>query len=207
MNKTKKTLLSLTAIAISAGIVVGGTYALFTSKATVNNHVQAGSLKVGMSRVGYTQYIPDDDGLMHEVFDDTDIDLVQSAQSVFAVENAVPGCWYEAEISVTNENVVAFTHGVRILWDEEKATEKQAIFASQMEITVTYDGGEKSFLLTECELQKNEVDLGLLLKDESKSFTVKAAFLDQENNNAVQEEKILFDVQVFAVQYLEQEQE
>ena len=45
MKKSAKILSSLTAIAMSASLVVGGTYALFTSESKVNVAVTSGKVK------------------------------------------------------------------------------------------------------------------------------------------------------------------
>ncbi len=202
-KKTKLLMLSLAAVTVSATVVAGGTYALFTGRTTVNNHLKAGNLTIGLQRTTYTAYVPDEQGFMAEVENATPVDLTKNAAPVFSVEGAVPGCWYLAKVAVSNEGSVAFEYGLRILWEEEKATKEEKLFADQIVITVYYGNNlEKSFPLDECAKQENEVDLGVLLKGAKETFKVKAAFLNANNNDDVQGASLAFDLQVFATQYV-----
>ncbi len=228
MNEGKKNTLwisALLALVLCVALLIGGTYALFTGNVEVNNHLSAGNLKVGLTRVSYKEWVLNDSGLMCEKTDSTAIDLTKDGNEIFTVEKAVPTAWYEATIEVSNEGSTAFDYGMRILWtdmqvDDEKYDEtlhkNDEILAAQIQITVTSkkiadadaDGKDKSgtnyvqFMLDKCE--QKDISLGYLLKNAgTDSFTVKAEFVNSDEkdvNNAAMLANLTFDVQVFATQ-------
>ncbi len=202
MKKTTRTLLvSSMALCLSTAIAVGATYALFTGGVTVNNHLKAGNLKVGLLRTAYQECVLNDDGLLEVLpVDETEIDLTKNPKKLFTVTNAVPECWYQATLYISNEGSVAFDYGMSILWDETNATKAQKEFAEQIEISITYGATPTvtTFALNQC--AENEIDLGYLLKGEDAEVIVKATFKDDADNDLVQNKSINFDVQVFAEQ-------
>ncbi len=222
MNEGKKDTLwisALLALVLCVALLIGGTYALFTGNVEVNNHLSAGNLKVGLTRVSYKEWVLNDSGLMGEKTDSTAIDLTKNGNEIFTVEKAVPTAWYEATIEVSNEGSTAFDYGMRILWtNKDTASEKDLAFAGQMQITVTSskiadadaDGKDDNgtnyvqFMLDECADPGNDISLGYLLKNEgTNSFTVKAEFVNsdvKDVNNAAMLATLTFDVQVFATQ-------
>ncbi len=218
MRKQKTILLATIALCLSTALAVGGTYALFTDHTEVNQHLQAGTLKIGLERIAYRDHTLGDDGLMvtSEV-NETVVDLRESAKSLFEVEGAVPTAWYESTLRVTNKGSVAFTYGVRILWTADAdATEtelaREQALAEQLRITVTPQNAEPvSFMLAEC--ARYDIDLGALLAGtNAATFTVKAEFVDDrvlnadptaeaaKDNDLAQSARLDFDVQVYAVQ-------
>lgn len=226
MDKRKDTLWisALLALVLCVVLLIGGTYALFTGNVEVNNHLSAGNLKVGLTRVSYKEHNLDERGVLTDKIDDTVIDLTQDGKEIFTVDKAVPTSWYEATIEVSNLGSAAFDYGMRILWtdmqvDDEKYDEtlhkNDEILAAQIQITVTSskiadadaDGQDENgtnyvqFMLDKCADPENDISLGYLLKNEgTNSFTVKAEFLNNEVNNAAMLASLTFDVQVFATQ-------
>ncbi len=207
MNKRIRTLaLSMIVLCISCTVIVGGTFALFSDTDTVSNHLSAGSLAVGLSRTEYSEYVLGEDGFMTGPTLNTDkVDLVKNNDVLFNMVNAVPSSWYQATVLVANNGSTAFDYGVRILWNTKgDATAEQITFAEQIRITVTSDkiNNEEhsvSFMLSEC--ANNVVSLGYMLKGaDPESFTIKAEFIDDENNNAAMRVTLDFDMQVFATQ-------
>ncbi len=209
MSGTKRAAtLAFVSILLCGSIVAVGTYALFTGKTTVNNHLKAGNLKIGLSRTEFREYSLGSDGILTRKTDTTPINLLTNADSVFAVENAVPCSWYAADIQVKNEGSVAFVYGAKLIYEAQPQQDSPIdLFAEQITVTVSYGlpAQEKSFLLKDASKEENAVELGMLKKGESGSFSVKAEFLDVANNNLVQEQTVEFDVQVFATQYVETE--
>lgn len=195
-------LLSVVAVCISAALIVGGTYALFSDQVIINNHLQSGSLEIGLERVGYQICTLEDDGTLGTSANDTTVvDLTKDASTLFHIDKAVPGSWCQAEIKVTRMGDVAIDYGVRFIWNEENdATAEQKIFAQQLRITVTQAGTEKAqFVLSEAV----DVGLGSILVDDgqqSQNFTVKVEFVDSDKNYIVQAISLDFDLQVYATQ-------
>ncbi len=200
-NGKKNVLISIAALLVGGIVVTGATYALFTGKGTVNNHLKAGNLTVGLHRTSYQAYLLTDKGLLEATKEDiTDVDLAKDPKQLFQVTNAVPESWYQATMQVSNDGSVAFDYGVRILWNEKgEAPADEVLFASQMEITLTY-GNEQTETFMLDESAEKDIDLGTLLKDEKGSFTVKAEFKNDEKNDEVQNTSVNFDIQVYATQ-------
>ncbi len=207
MKKTASLVaMSIIGLLISLALVTVGTWALFTGKATVNNHLEAGKLEVGLTRTEYTAYCPNEDGLMATTTVKDPVNLLENSNKIFNVSHAVPHCEYTATIAVENKGSVAFEYGARILWT---ADAKNMELAEQMKITVSYlaDGAEKatetSFMLSES--AGKDVYVGVVLKGKAGSFTVKAEFVNLESDeeqNKAQSQSVSFDVQVYATQYV-----
>lgn len=191
-------------------LILGGTYALFSDSVTVNNHLAAGKLKVGLKMVGYQECVLGADGsLVTGEAEETDIDLTATSSddiTIFDAKNAVPGCWYQATLELTNNGDIAFDYGIRMIWDEEGATDKEKTLAEQMQITVTVGQDELAkFMLSDYKTcgsaQNGDISLGYMLKgDDAKTIVVKAEFVSGDNNNAAQESSVSFDLQVYATQ-------
>lgn len=210
MSKRMRTvLLSMSIICLGLVLIVGATFALFSDLFTVNNHLKAGKLEVGLERIGYTTCTLGEDGTLTESEDTTEVDLVEDSGVLFQMDTIVPGCWYEAELRVSNNGDVAFGYGVRVLWNETDASEKQLALADQILITVTQGDKQEQFMLNEAVdvdfdepvLAESEAD-----DDTSQTFTVKAEFIDDtgyddiDNDEAQDAEKFEFDLQVYATQ-------
>ena len=191
-------------------LIIGGTYALFSDSVTVNSHLAAGRLKVGLDMVGYQECVLGNDGtLVVGDYEEKNIDLTSTTTddiTIFNAEKVVPGCWYEATLELSNSGDVAFDYGIRMLWDGENATESQKALAEQMQITVTEgDTQLAEFMLSEYETagssQNGDILLGYMLKgDAAKTIVVRAEFIDDENNNVAQLSSVSFDLQIYATQ-------
>ncbi len=208
MSKLTKTLLlSMLTLCISTALVVGGTFALFTDTASVNNHLQAGNLDIGLFRTSYTEKVLGSNGLMTESeVDTTAVNLATNGSTLFNMVNAVPTSTYTATIEVSNLGSVAFDYGVRIIWSANRdTTDNDDILAEQIKITIKSEKIENStnsvsFYLADCD--DNDVSLGYLLKNAgAEAFTVKAEFINDDNvNNSAMLANLSFDVQLYAVQ-------
>ncbi len=214
MTKGFRTLLTaMVILCISTAMIVGGTYALFSDYETVGNHLVAGNLDIALTLVDYREYVPGDDGLLTLNVDqdvqNNPVDLVGNDDTLFTAVNAVPESYYQATIEIKNKGTTAYDYDVRILWNTENdATAEQHILASQIEITITSDKIDnethtKTFLLSDC--ADNVVPLGYMLRSTAENesverFTITAKFVDDENNDRVQNVELSFDIQVNATQ-------
>ena len=205
-KRTKTMLFSALTLLVCTVLIVGGTFALFTDSVTVNNHLSAGNLEVGLYRTSYRECVLGTDCLMSESAENTDrIDLCAVGSMLFNVTNAVPTSWYQATIEVSNLGSTAFDYGMRILWEaNDDETDNDEVFASQIKITITSEKLEEAveFMLDEC--ADHDISLGYLLKGTgAEAFTVKAEFVDDGNNNSAMLANLSFDVQVYATQKTE----
>lgn len=202
MTKKRTLLLSALTALLGVSVAVGASYALFTDQVTVNNHLSAGSLDVGLYRVEYKENVLVADGTMAESTPDTTrVDLTQNADKLFVIDDLfVPTSWYETTIEVSNLGDVAFDYGVRILWKDDPANDKDQIIAEQIQITISVgDTQKEQFYLCDC--ANYDVVLGSMLKgDAATQFTVKAEFVNRDDNNAAMQAEIDFDLQVYATQ-------
>ena len=202
MTKKRTLLLSALTALLGVSVAVGASYALFTDQVTVNNHLSAGSLDVGLYRVEYKENVLVADGTMAESTPDTTrVDLTQNADKLFVIDDLfVPTSWYETTVEVSNSGDVAFDYGVRILWKDDPANDKDQIIAKQIQITISVgDTQKEQFYLCNC--ADYDVVLGSMLKgDAAEQFTVKAEFVNRDDNNAAMQAEIEFDLQVYATQ-------
>ena len=202
MTKKRTLLLSALTALLGVSVAVGASYALFTDQVTVNNHLSAGSLDVGLYRVEYKENVLVADGTMAESTPDTTrVDLTQNADKLFVIDDLfVPTSWYETTVEVSNSGDVAFDYGVRILWKDDPANDKDQIIAEQIQITISVgDTQKEQFYLCDC--ADYDVVLGSMLKgDAAEQFTVKAEFVNRDDNNATMQAEIEFDLQVYATQ-------
>ena len=202
MTKKRTLLLSALTALLGVSVAVGASYALFTDQVTVNNHLSAGSLDVGLYRVEYKENVLVADGTMAESTPDTTrVDLTQNADKLFVIDDLfVPTSWYETTVEVSNSGDVPFDYGVRILWKDDPANDKDQIIAKQIQITISVgDTQKEQFYLCDC--ADYDVVLGSMLKgDAAEQFTVKAEFVNRDDNNAAMQAEIEFDLQVYATQ-------
>lgn len=201
MTKKRTLLLSALTALLGVSVAVGASYALFTDQVTVNNHLSAGSLDVGLYRVEYKENVLVADGTMAESTPDTTrVDLTQNADKLFVIDDLfVPTSWYETTVEVSNLGDVAFDYGVRILWTDDTANDKDQIIAEQIQITISVGDTKEQFYLCDC--ADYDVVLGSMLKgDAAEQFTVKAEFVNRDDNNAAMQAEIDFDLQVYATQ-------
>ena len=200
-KRIRAVIVALVTICLCLALLLGATYALFSDCFTVNNHLQAGTLQVGLERIGYQSRELDETNGMLVVGekDTTVVDLVDDTSVLFDVNTIVPGCWYEAEIRVRNFGDVAFDYGVRILWNEDNDAEAlELALADQIRITISAGGVQKGqFMLDDAV----DIDLGAFYAGgDAQTFTVRAEFTDNSNNNAAQNAGLEFDLQVYALQ-------
>ncbi len=210
MKKSMRTLLlSMIVLCMCTALIAGGTFALFSDEEVVSNHLAAGNLKIALTRIDYRDCVLDENGFLVESKpDDEEINLVTNGAPLFDAVDSVPESWYQATIKVENMGTTAYNYGMRILWNtKDDASAEQKLLASQIEITVTSDKIDNethsvTFMLSEC--ADNHVPLGYMLKgakdEKAETFTVKAKFVDHDDNNDAMNVSLSFDVQVWAEQ-------
>ena len=197
-GRIRKILLAMLMACLCVVFAVGAAFALFSDQVTVHNRLDAGTLKIGLTRVGYRAVIADDTGAFTTVTDDTEADLTEYSGSLFDMNKAIPGANISVDMEITNLGDVTFDYGLRMIWDDEDATEVQKEFARQIKVTISQGQTEKAIFAL---FDGQDIAIGELAAGEtSQVFTVKAEFVNDDNNNYVQGAGLEFDLQVYAMQ-------
>ncbi|MBO5481585.1 MAG: hypothetical protein J6A63_10410 [Clostridia bacterium] len=114
-KKTKLLLTSFATIAMSASLVVGGTYALFTSETKVDISVKAGQVKMTATADNFKVYsgkwnsstkVYDDELQSGMVFANGGVVTVNDKNNVIAIDRMTPTDMVEFDIHVENESDV-----------------------------------------------------------------------------------------------------
>ena len=212
-GKKLRTLLMCTlSIMLCMATVVVGTYALFTDKVTLNNHLQAGTLEISLVRTKLTKTELTERGYLEtsELPDEgngKDFSSTNTTnENVFGITDGtlvVPGSSYQADLKLTNGGSVAFTYLVELKIIECGST----ALADQLIITA----GKSEAAATPKKL--SDVATGLIFDGElaaptpetntAVNFFVKVEFVNDtetDANNAAKNGKVKFDIVVSAVQ-------
>ena len=210
-GKKLRTLLMCTlSIMLCMATVVVGTYALFTDKVTLNNHLQAGTLEISLVRTKLTKTELTERGYLEtsELPDGENGKDFSNAtnENVFGITDGtlvVPGSSYQADLKLTNGGSVAFTYLVELKIIEGGST----ALADQLIITA----GKSEAAATSKKL--SDVANGLIFDGElaastpetntAVNFFVKVEFVNDtetDANNAAKNGEVKFDIVVSAFQ-------
>lgn len=212
MKKRSIVTIACLSIVLCVALIAGGTYALFSSKTSVTNHLRSGNLTLKLERVGLTKYAYDEASgeYKENVYTSGDayVDFSQATEkNVFDIarsEVIAPGVWYEATMRISKDNTnVPFAYKIIVKLNGSKGEDgKDNAFASQLRIYV--DGAPKGYLSDYVTAEGgNEISVssGLIgLTEGSKEFKVKLLFDPTADNNAVMNSTADFDLIVEATQ-------
>ncbi len=205
-GKKLRTLLMCTlSIMLCMATVVVGTYALFTDKVTLNNHLQAGTLEISLVRTKLTKTELTERGYLktNTVTTPTNFSSTNTTnENVFGITDGtlvVPGSSYQADLKLTNGGSVAFTYLVELKIIEGGST----ALADQLIITA----GKSEATATPKKL--SDVANALIFQDElavndpAVNFFVKVEFVNDtetDANNKAKNGEVKFDIVVSAFQ-------
>lgn len=200
-NKTKTLGIAGILIVLCVALLIGGTYALFSDQIEVENHLQAGTLKVKLERTSLTKtYLDETTGYLKTLTNTSTVDFTnQTTENVFGVgtnELVVPGSSYEAQMKITNNGSVAFTYDIKL----SLLSVQTNALASQMKVYI--DGVDKGYL-SQLAQSNSQVIIatGTMTKaDVAKTFTIKIVFENLSTNNDAQNQDVSFDLIVAATQ-------
>lgn len=200
-NKTKTLGIAGILIVLCVALLIGGTYALFSDRIEVENHLQAGTLKVKLERTSLTKtYLDETTGYLKTLTNTSTVDFTnQTTENVFGVgtnELVVPGSSYEAQMKITNNGSVAFTYDIKL----SLLSVQTNALASQMKVYI--DGVDKGYL-SQLAQSNSQVIIatGTMTKaDVAKTFTIKIVFENLSTNNDAQNQDVSFDLIVAATQ-------
>ena len=216
MTKSKRSvLLAVLTLMLCLALVAGGTYALFTDQVTLDNHLQAGTMDITLKRTKLTKLDLDaTTGFLKGSVNEEEIDFSEpydpndpnaKNENVFDITDGaliVPGCWYTADMKITNNSDVAFGYWLEIVFDEKV----DLTLAKQLKITVKTADQSKSItkMLDESAglIGAEDDPIEVLPKTGSALFTVTVEFVDLDDgaNNVAKAKSFDFDVIVHAVQ-------
>lgn len=208
MTKRKRSLImSVLTLLLCVALFAAGTYALFSDEVVLENHLQAGTLDITLTRTHLlSNSLNENTGLLDLKENPDDVDFSgENKRNVFDIIKGktliVPGCWYSAEMQISNNSDVAFGYWLEIVFDDKD----NLALADQLEVTVVTKNGETqgflSKLSTEIGLIGSETKpISVLAKTKSEFFTLKVEFKDLKNNNLAKSQSLSFDVVVHAVQ-------
>lgn len=209
-GKKLRTLLMCTlSIMLCMATAVVGTYALFTDKVTLNNHLQAGTLEISLVRTKLTKTELTADGYLKTNTFTTPTNFSSTNttnENVFGITDGtlvVPGSSYQADLKLTNGGSVAFTYLVELKIIEGGST----ALADQLIITA----GKSEATATPKKL--SDVANGLIFDGElaaptpetntAVNFFVKVEFVNDtetDANNKAKNGEVKFDIVVSAFQ-------
>ena len=202
-SKVRTLLMSCIMMMLCAAMIVGGTFALWSDSAKVENHLTAGTLKVKLERISLTKtYLDNETGYLVTTTPDTTIvnftDTNTASANVFGIdddEKVVPCSEYEATLKLSNNGDVAFSYDVII-----KLTSESNALAEQLKVYI--DGEDKGTLDEYAVDGKAIIATQTMAKnDAAKEFTVKVEFInDDDVNNDAQAKEVKFDLLISAVQ-------
>lgn len=226
-NRIRSLLFASIMIMLSIALLVGGTFALWSSSKTVTNHLQAGKLDLELYRTELKKHVLNKDGYMNTLpVDTTEVNLTgNSTQNVFGIDNAngelvAPTSWYEAKLKIKNTGDVAFKYDIIIRLktivngdgnvevDQYNLAKQISVYATnKVDGDYTYQGQLSEFI---DQNSKDAVIASYVAKGTTESFKVKIVFdndadpyrpYDESivNNNAMNDE-VYFDLIVKAVQ-------
>lgn len=212
MKKRSIVTIACLSIVLCVALIAGGTYALFSSKTSVTNHLRSGNLTLKLERVGLTKYAYDEASgeYKENVYTNGDayVDFSQATEkNVFDIarsEVIAPGVWYEATMRISKDNTnVPFAYKIIVKLNGSKGEDgKDNAFASQLCVYV--DGAPKGYLSDYVTAEGgNEVSVSsgtIGLTEGSKEFKVKLLFDPTADNNAVMNSTADFDLIVEATQ-------
>ena len=139
------------------------------------------------------------EGVLTPFTDDTPVDFTNAtSENLFGIQEGevvVPGCLFEATMSLSNDGNVTLNY-----WMEIRMTSGfDTALAEQLQVKLTVNGKEYSTIVGQ-PLGGERAPLGTLAKGENISFTVSVEFIEHENNNAAQGQSISFDLYVTTAQ-------
>lgn len=204
-KKLRALLIAGLMIMLCTALLVAGTFALFSSDAKVENHLQAGTLTLKLERTHLVKNRLDDvTGYIKTEEDNSTVDFTTgTTENVFGLaetELVAPTSSYEATMKLSNTGSVAFDYVVNI-----KLTSVSNALAEQMKVYVdgVDTGKHLSDFVADSSGNLAAIVSGKMAKnDAAKTFTIKIEFenLDNDVNNATKEKVVEFDMIVTAVQ-------
>lgn len=203
--KTSLLIIAIVALIATVSVLVFSTYALFSDSQSVGNHLEAGTLKIGLYQTGASGYKIDEQGKLTAFTEEKNVNLRTSDEKIFNLENVAPGVSYSATLKIINEGDTAFTYSVKIV---DLVATDTADYALLDYLTVDISVGETSVVsgvsLSAAENALYNIGEVLYSADSNlfEEFTVTVNFpnVSEDGQNAAQSGAVSFDLTVTATQ-------
>jgi predicted ribosomally synthesized peptide with SipW-like signal peptide len=214
-KRIKSITFALIALLLSMMLLIAGTYALFSDSATMKTHLQAGTLDAQLLRKGYTTQTLDSRGyLQTETHTDSpylDVSALPADPTasdyvnVFGMDlsdRIAPTATMSADMQIKNNGSVAFIYEIEIV----AVTGAGADLLDQLALSITIGGKTHKVDAGVLVLKGTPDSQGRVSADwhvaagTAKDFTVTVSFADLANNNDAQDQTVVFDLIVRAVQ-------
>lgn len=206
-KKTRTLLLSTMIIMLCVLIISASSFALFTDSASIENHLEAGTLDLKLIRVGVTHSYLDSEGYIstksyqntellpdgEETYKDFTKPISKNAFGLASATMIVPKGYFIANMLLQNAGNVAYNFNVEIEWDSNAATkDAQKELAKQIKVTFTeYDANGKVLRETTRMLYEMKDDNAKFMSgtmdnvdySADRKFDVKVEFVDDDDSN------------------------
>lgn len=198
-NKSKVVLISTLSILLFTGVIIGSTFALFTDSKEVESHIEAGTLKIGLSRTKLEGTKVADDGTISTFNDSTKIDLVEDQGSIFNLQKIAPTIYQEATLEIENKGSIAFNYTVDIV---DISQDADINLLKQIEVSIMNSTKDEVMKKSLYDFKDDEITSPIadVLASEKDIFYVKASYLDTPDNDLTQGKELSFDIKVYAEQ-------
>lgn len=208
-SKSRILLMALATVLCCLALIVGATYALFTDRVSVTNHLQAGTLKLTLVREKLTSHNldPEGSGYMKNEEDEDEMDFTDPTdKNIFGLSESVlivPTSTFTADMRIEHgtDSNVAFGYWIEIVLNTD---DSDAELAEQLKVTVTYGDNEEAvkYLNQGLTIGSDAAPIETIGVGETAEFSVTLEFvnLDNATNNLAQGQNVYFDLIVHAVQ-------
>ncbi len=204
-RRARAIIIALVMIVLCISLAVAGTYSLFTDSVSINNHLEAGTLKITLVRTAHSYTALDSDGYLTPVTVNQEEVNANNISNAFGLgSNALiaPQSVLSAKFEIRNRDTVAYNYSVKLVIKDESGNEITSNYNALhnqlklelTDLTGTHYLNEKSSNLT--------VNGGTIVEvNKNVAFTVKLTFIDDTTiNNLAQGKKVYFDIVVMATQ-------
>ena len=208
-RRPKAIIMALVVIVLCMSLIVGGTFALFTDKVTLNNHLQAGTLKITLIRTAHSYKILDRDGYLATTAvsgEEVDAETLDNAFDLPANALIAPQSVLSATFKIQNKDTVAFSYSVSLVvkdseGEEIDTTDPELLNALHEQLRVELTDLSGTHYLNESS-EDLTVDGGSpVTVGQTATFTVTITFIDDTAiNNLAQGQNAYFDIVVSATQ-------
>ena len=183
-------------------LVAAMIYTYFVNSQNNGNKIVAGTLDCSIEWTGMSGYKTNEYGENVKFKDETVVKLDEYEGNIFNIDKFAPTQYQEASFRVTNTGNVAFRYTVSVK-DVVAEGKNSLAMKDQIKITVLREGKELGWFMLSEALEMGsmfEVDKVVTGENGYQDFTVRAEFIDHENNNAAEGGVVSFDLRFVAIQ-------